>query len=377
MAARSALESGFCTGSPVGRAHLLSRIEYLEGRYPQAGDLLELVRTRSMVRPLRRQRATRMLSLTHFQTNDYEKAASLPLHDPLTTLMRAFPGAPNLIAWNTGRRVEIPFLQASQWELPRVEVTVNGTRTVAVIDTGGDLFSIPRSAGAQFGIVPVASATGWFAGGSRARVGWGRADRLDLGDVVLHNVPVSINTLPHAAIGTGLLRQFLTTIDYPAAKLILRPRGVEQHNRGTSVPFLMAQTHLLIAPGHLDGKAGMQFLVDSGLELDNGGAFLAPDATLASIGLSLPTRYRRSGRSGAGEIQLDIGEFSIRSLALGSVVRHDLVGVTGIFPPQLAKPGVAGFPLHGLVSHNFLRRYRWTIDFDLMAMRLEAPAAGS
>jgi hypothetical protein len=43
----------------------------------------------------------------------------------------------------------------------------------------------------------------------------------------------------------------------------------------------------------------------------------------------------------------------------------------GVFPPQLAT--AAGFSIHGLVSHGFLRRYRWTIDFTRMTMRFAPP----
>jgi hypothetical protein len=38
----------------------------------------------------------------------------------------------------------------------------------------------------------------------------------------------------------------------------------------------------------------------------------------------------------------------------------------GAFPEGLEQ-------IHGLVSHGFLRRYRWTIDFTRMTMRFAPP----
>jgi hypothetical protein len=58
--------------------------------------------------------------------------------------------------------------------------------------------------------------------------------------------------------------------------------------------------------------------------------------------------------------------------ARATLAGGDLVGIHGVFPPQLA--AAAGFPVHGLVSHGFLRHYRWTIDFTRMTMRFERPA---
>lgn len=70
--------------------------------------------------------------------------------------------------------------------------------------------------------------------------------------------------------------------------------------------------------------------------------------------------------SGAGHIPLQVGRFPIRRLGLGSLVQHDLAGLYGVFPDAWKAP--ADFPIHGLVSHGFLRQYAWTLDFDSMTM---------
>jgi hypothetical protein len=176
--------------------------------------------------------------------------------------------------------------------------------------------------------------------------------------------------LARPVIGTSFLSPLLPTLDYPARRLVLRPRDAEPPP-GTEVPFTIAATHLVVVRGSLAGRDGLTFVVDSGLEDEPGAAFTAPAATLAAAGIPLPETAPESGNSGAGETALDVGRFAIPRLAVGAVEQRELVGIFGVFPPQLAT--AAGFPVQGLVSHGFLRRYRWTIDFTRMTMRFAPP----
>ena len=75
--------------------------------------------------------------------------------------------------------------------------------------------------------------------------------------------------------------------------------------------------------------------------------------------------------SGAGDTTLELGRFGISRLGLGALVQHDLAGLYGAFPDELCG-AATGFPIHGLVSHHFLRHYRWTIDFAGMTMWFES-----
>ena len=61
------------------------------------------------------------------------------------------------------------------------------------------------------------------------------------------------------------------------------------------------------------------------------------------------------------------------ALSLGEARREGLVGVAGVFPPQLER--AYGFRIGGLVSHGFLRDYAVTFDFERMVIVLDpAPA---
>ena len=225
----------------------------------------------------------------------------------------------------------------------------------AWIDTGGDTLTLPHA----YDIEPLRGAfSGTFAGV------YGRVEEVRLGPVTVSAVPVMTAGLERPVIGTGFLSRFLPTIDYPGGRLVLRPRDSEPGD-GVGVPFKIAATHLMLVDGALN-DAPMTFLVDSGLRDEHGAAFTAPAATLAAAGIRCP-HGAGAGNSGAGDVTLELGRFPIPRLALGPLVQEDLLGLYGAFPPGLEE-------IDGLVSHGFLRRYRWTIDFTRMTMRFAPPA---
>jgi hypothetical protein len=63
---------------------------------------------------------------------------------------------------------------------------------------------------------------------------------------------------------------------------------------------------------------------------------------------------------------LRFGRFPPRSVELGSLSQPDASGLYGIFPDLWSELG--GVTIHGILSHDFLRRYAWTLDFDAMTM---------
>ncbi len=70
---------------------------------------------------------------------------------------------------------------------------------------------------------------------------------LKLGYVVIRNIPVEIEQVEHCLIGTGVLRHFLATVDYPNGKLVLRPKnrsnsihaGMQPANLTNPIPFVL------------------------------------------------------------------------------------------------------------------------------------------
>lgn len=134
-------------------------------------------------------------------------------------------------------------------------------------------------------------------------------------------------------IGTGFLRRFLATVDYPGRRLVLRPPGSPTPS-DVEVPFALAATHLLIARGSLNGLEPLAFIVDSGLQEEAGAAFTAPAETLRAAGILVPETHEGVRESGAGRVTLSTGRFPVGRLGLGPVGQSDLTGLYGLFPPE-------------------------------------------
>ncbi len=80
--------------------------------------------------------------------------------------------------------------------------------------------------------------------------------------------------------------------------------------------------------------------------------------------VSIPDTVMTAGCAG-------VAPFAIDELALGPLVERRLTGIFGPFPEGLGREvGCAG-----LISHGFLRRFRWTLDFDDYVFYLERPEA--
>ncbi len=361
---------------------LAARIEYLRGRYDRAEELLRRVLDREPDNTA----ALAKLVFVYYQTNQYDRCRTLPadavesLKIPHLDLMLDFDDEPYRAVWRDGETTVVPFLVTDP--LPVIKVEVNGREVTALIDTGGDSFILDPGIASELGVEIVASMPGMFAGGMEAEVGFARAKTLSLGGVTLHSVPITVlptggmaiggHTLD-AILGTGVLKQFLSTLDYPNDRLVLRaPSGdaasaFYAESAGSvldEVPFYLQSTHFLLAKGSLNGFDDLVFFVDSGLA--GTPAFSAPRQTLEYVGIPVPEVAVREGNMGGGGGGFATGTFEIDELGLGGLTQTDLVGDFGGLPPQSYR--MLGFIQDGLISHNFLRAYAWTLDFERMRM---------
>ena len=368
-------------GKPDIDAMLLaSRIEYLTGRYDRAEELLlDVLEEEPDNVP-----ALSKLVFIYYQTNRYAESRRIPADGlggrkiPHLDMMQAFDEKPYHVEWHQGRETVVPFIVTDP--LPVITVEVNGRELTALIDTGGDSFILDPAIASELGIEIVTSMTGMFAGGMEAEVGLAKAASLSLGGVTLHSVPIAVlptggmeiggHTLD-GIVGTGVLKQFLSTLDYPNDRLILRDRSAagafysDAAGRiEDTVPFYLQSTHFLLAPGSLNGVGGMLFHVDSGLA--GTPAFTAPALTLDYVGIPLPEVEVHEGSIGGGGGGFATGTFEIAELGLGRLTQSDLTGSFGGLPPQSYM--LLGFIQDGLISHNFLSQYSWTLDFERMEM---------
>lgn len=376
----------------------LAELEYLLGDYAAAESLLRRVVEDSASDPAGRIDAEVALALVYLQTNRFAETQGLfagferDVVLPIWELMRSFGDeAPYRIDWPDDNVAPdnvaiVPFIQASDWELPTITIEVDGLRVDARLDTGGELLTLSRDVAGELGVAAVTTTTGTFAGGATAALSYGRLESVRLGGLTVRGVPVAVVDLDRPVVGTGFLRQFLPTIDYPNGRLVLRPRtdqGREAFRaqlagaRPAEVPFALALTHLIVAGGSLENRAPLTFILDSGLQDEFGSVFAAPPETLAAAGIPIPDTTVDVRETGAGHVPLQVARFPIGRLGLGPLLQHDVTGFFGVFPD--AWRGAAGFPIHGLISHGFLRRYAWTLDFDSMLMLFagQAPVFGS
>jgi hypothetical protein len=253
---------------------------------------------------------------------------------------------------------------------PAFGAEINGRPLTTHIDTGGSFLAMGPERAAALGIQTTS------AGSSRAHLNmtrvemaYGIAERFVLGDAVLHNVPVDVlSTLTGehdwVIFGTNILERFLSTLDYPNHRLILSRRGdagaAEAHRamlpaERTTVPFCLWSDHYMFARGGLGARRDLNFFVDSGLvslHPDGNGAIRQASFTCSK------KQLRKWGIPGG-----DIGRGFFESpdpITLGPLSEDRPLIVVGAAGDQ----NFGGVRIDGLISHAFLKRYAWTIDFD-------------
>jgi predicted aspartyl protease len=275
--------------------------------------------------------------------------------------------------------IRIPFIVTDP--LPVVEVSINGSPPLLFfIDTGGGEIILDTALADELGAVRVGVMAG-EGGGTSGTMGVGKVDSLKIGDLLVQNVPVCLlDTQPFAAvfndlpvkgiIGTRFLMHFLTTIDYPNARLILRPKNAPVDvQRAKVIPFWLAQTHYMVAWGTVNGSEPMLFFVDTGLA---GMGFTAPEATLRDAGIAVD--WSKAEKSVGAFGDSESADIVVDRLTLGSgenqVTAHNLPGVAMKKPVEILGDRL-GFRIGGLVSHQFFRDYALTLDFVGMNLVLK------
>ena len=296
---------------------------------------------------------------------------------------RGRKGIPALTVERLQRHIDRPFrvdlsgvatLPFAEHELtdyfPAFRAEMNGNRITAHLDTGGEFVHMGPERAEALGIQTVR-------GGierahldhTRVEVSYGIAAHFTLGQAVLDNVPVSVfSTLrgksDFVIFGTNVLEQFLSTMDYPSRRLILSKRtdasAAKEHlamlpRQFVSVPFYLWGGHMMFARGGLGGRGDLNFFVDSGL------VSVHPDGKGGLRQASFTSSKRKFKEWGISEalIKKDFFE-SPGPLYLGPLSEERPI----LVPGAAGDTNFGGVRIDGLISHGFLKRYSWTIDFD-------------
>jgi predicted aspartyl protease len=332
--------------------------------------------------------AQRSLAEVYRRRDDFERAAPLLAaagREAEAKKLASFKGMVPYQIEGPGQETHLKFVHTDP--LPLVRVKVNGEEVNFILDTGGGEVILDPELAQKAGVVNVGSEKGTFAGGKSAEVGQGRLASLTLGEFVVRNVPVGIQSTRRFAaaargkqvdgiLGTVLLYHFVPTIDYGNGELVLRRRpGSNAKPTATpvagpqdvEVPFWLAGDHLMLASGRVNQSAPVLLLVDTGAA---GLGFTGPRSILAEAGIKLPAGPEAEGIGGGGAVK--VTPFQLAELSLGAARETDIPSVYGAFPESLEWSN--DFRIAGLISHQFFRPYALTLDFDRMKLTLRRGA---
>ena len=272
--------------------------------------------------------------------------------------------------------------------LPVIKARINDSDEVyLLIDTGGPELGLAPDFAESVGVrrfEPPEMAT--FAGGKKAPVHRGTIESIQLGEFKITNVPVKLRHGPRlplgkridGVLGTVLLYHFVSTLDYPSGELILRRKtskvlkemdSLAASPQTHTIPFWMADTHIMVAWGRVNDAKPCLLFADTGLALIGTGGFVAHESMIKDAGIDLSGLPSFQGIGGGGPVT--VTPFKVNTLALGGAKQHDLTGVFGALPPE-GEYG-HGFRIGGIISHAFFRPYALTLDFDRMQLYLRPP----
>jgi predicted aspartyl protease len=362
--------------SDPGNPHALAQHGYvamLDNRLREARRLLQ----RALRAQPGNQQAAQHLAATFYRLNDFPAAAAAyrrlgPVTAPMAQMLASF-GDTAAYQISGPDATRLPFLRTSP--LPMVSIRVNGSAPVPVhLDTGAPALAIDQSYAPGLGVTPVAP-------------GWGRADRVQLGGIEVRDVPVSVGPAAlaglrapdgqpdHGIIGTGLLNQFLFTMDYAGAALELRrpgaaPLGQTGDAGAVTMPFWMAGDHFMLTWGSINSRHPRLLIIDTGGT--NTGLVLS-EAEAAAAGITIDKSKGRTVVQGAvnGQVQHATGyPVTIGSLALGAAVNCGFPGGAVSPSPYASLDSTFGFTTGGAVSHSFFLPFAATYDFSSMRLLL-------
>jgi predicted aspartyl protease len=260
----------------------------------------------------------------------------------------------------------LPFV--AEAPLPVVRMRINGADARVVVDTGAPGIVLTEAFARRHGLEVRDAGEGIFAGGKRARIRETTIREISAGSIRIANASAGVFGGPpqsepiDAVVGAAFFTRFLTTIDYPRHRLILRsPQSSPPQKVISRVPMWLVGDHFIFTRASVNDAEPGLFMVDSGAQfgvsltraaLD--AAHITPDADRAETFLG-----------GGGETR--ILPFTVTSLAIGDARGTD---VAGAFFPDGDPYGRFPFTIAGTVSGGFLRHYAVTFDFRAMRLSL-------
>ena len=150
----------------------------------------------------------------------------------------------------------------------------------------------------------------------------------------------------------------------PAVSAAFEASASDAHD--AIVPCYLVGDHFIIAPAAVNDAAGL-FLFDSGLA---GGGVMPSNALIDAAKIPVDRARATTGFGGGGAVTAI--PFVAQRVSVGTALQRD---VPGIYTPQGSPFSLFPFVVWGAISHEFLKHYAFTMDFDAMKIVLQAPEA--
>jgi Aspartyl protease/Tetratricopeptide repeat len=336
-----------------------------------------------------------MLAQACYRRDDFQKAAAALsgvdvssnklIREQYPTLnvamLESFKGQTPYELQGNGTSTRLKFVKTDP--LPLVNVRINGGKEVTFfIDTGGSEVTLDTDFAKELGVPEFGAVQGTFSGGQHTEVRIGRIESLALGDWIVKNVPTAMLPLRQLSegfgvkqidgiIGTTLFYHFLTTMDYPRGKLVLRRKDAksleefkaQSSGKRVTVPIWMASDHFMVGWGRVENLPPTLLFVDTGLM---GAGVKLAESAIKQAGIRLEENKATEGAGGGGTLK--IVPYTVHQLSFGDIKEENVPGLyDGPFPWEY----MFGFYLTGMVGHDFFKPYAVTFDFQNMQIFLQ------
>ena len=276
----------------------------------------------------------------------------------------------------SGKTTDSLKMRVGRPDVPRIDVKINGSTMPAnaVVDSGAVLSIISQQLATKLPVrkLPVQSGTFFGLLGEPIAVDFGLLDRLELGGVVVENVPVAI--MPDEKmtffvngqrtfsidflLGANLLKEFRLEFDFPRSVLTFT-KLTTLDRRADPAQNVFMENFRPMVHGTVNRKGWYLFVLDTGSEV----TFLN-ESQMATLPIAIqPPKMHNARLQGLGgsqkhggkvqnvQVGLDKWEGTFRDLPMYSSVNDQERAV-------------------GIVGENFLKNFRVVLDFGRMRMDL-------
>lgn len=259
------------------------------------------------------------------------------------------------------------------FDLIRVPVSINGSQSGAILDTGAAYTILTQSFGKAVGVreIPDSKAFGRGLHTKEFPLTFGVIDRLEVAGFVVQNVPVML--MPDDALlfvtsrgefpvpmvlGLHLIKQFRVGLDYAARRLSLTRVDFRGGGRDPAQNLFVARGRLF-ARASINRYGWYEMLLDTGSEPTMLTSTGVERAKLSASGKFYPKTLYGLGKSQAAWSRVDsvtigLADFAVRFQNV--VVKED-----------------DGALEDGILGNSFLENFRVSLDFKTMRVGLERP----